>query len=315
MRINRLDLMAFGRFTEKSLDLSDGDLGLHIIYGDNEAGKSTSLRALIAWLFGIDARTKDNFLHSNPKLRIGGELQLLNGKKIEFIRRKGNKDTLLEYGSHAPFDESRFTRFLPAGIDESLFIKLWGIDHGRLIAGGQELLEQSGDLGQALFSAAFGTANLRKILSEMQNSAVDIFKPRGSKALLNKAISDYKDAQKRMRDATLPVSDWKALKKELSKINADISGVEQEINEKNRQKSRLERINRVKGALAERRNDLSKIEELGTVLLLPQDFADQHKTARETLQQALDTKERLEVKLAALNQESGALSIRDDLLK
>lgn len=315
MRINRLDLMAFGHFTEKSLDLSDGNLGLHIIYGDNEAGKSTSLRALIGWLFGIDTRTKDNFLHSNPKLRVGGELQLLDGEKIEFIRRKGNKDTLLKYGSNAPFDESRFTRFLPAGIDQTLFTKLWGIDHGRLIAGGHELLEQSGDLGQALFSAAVGTANLRKILEDMQNSAVGIFKPRGSNAVLNKAISDYKDAQKRMRDATLPVSNWKALQKNLLKINADISGVEQQINEKNKQKNRLERINRVKGALAQRRNYLAKIETLGTVLLLPQDFADQQKTANETLQDALNSKERLEAKLDALNKEFGSLSIREDLLK
>ena len=315
MRINRLDLMAFGHFTEKSIDLSGGDLGLHIIYGDNEAGKSTSLRALIGWLFGIQTRTKDNFLHSNPQLRIGGELQFLNGQKIKFIRRKGNKDTLLKYGSNEPLDESRLTRFLPAGIDETLFTKLWGIDHGRLIAGGQELLEQSGDLGQALFSAAVGTANFRKILEEMQNSAADIFKPRSSKALLNKAIADYKDAQKRMRDAILPVSNWKALQKQLSKINADISGIEQNITEKNKQKNRLERINRVKGALAQRQNYLAKIEELDSVLLLPQDFANQHKTARETLQNALDLKERLEVKLADLNKESDALSVRDDLLK
>lgn len=315
MRINRLDLMAFGRFTEKSLDLSDGDLGLHIIYGDNEAGKSTSLRALIGWLFGIKTTTKYNFLHPNPQLRIGGELQLSNGEKIEFIRRKGNKDTLLQYGSNAPFDESRFTRFLPAGIDKILFKKLWGIDHGRLIAGGQELLEQSGDLGQALFSAAMGTANLRKILEDMRNGALDIFKPKGSKPLLNKAISDYKEAQKKMRDATLPVSNWKALQKDLLKINADISGVEQKINEKNKQKNRLERINRVKGALAQRRNYLAKIEALGAVLLLPQDFAEQQRTAGETLQKALDLKEHHEAKLEALNKESGSLSVREDLLR
>ncbi|MCG8550201.1 MAG: AAA family ATPase [Desulfobacterales bacterium] len=315
MRINRLDLMAFGHFTEKSLDLSDGDQGLHIIYGDNEAGKSTSLRALTGWLFGIQTRTKDNFLHANPTLRIGGELQLSNGRKFEFIRRKGNKDTLLEYGSNVPLDENRLTRFLPDGIDETLFSKLWGIDHGRLIAGGQELLEQSGDLGQALFSAAMGTANLRKILEEMQNSALEIFKPRGSKALLNKAVSDYKETQKKMRDATLPVSNWKALQKQLSEMDADISGVEQEINTQNRQKNRLERINRVKGALAQRRNDLTKIEELGPVLLLPQDFTDQHKTAGETLQNALNLKERLEAKIDALNKESASLRVRDDLLK
>ncbi len=315
MRINRLDLMAFGHFTEKSLNLSDGDLGLHLIYGDNEAGKSTSLRALIGWLFGIPARTNDNFLHSNPQLRIGGGLQLSDGEKIEFIRRKGNKDTLLKYGGDDPFDENQFTRFLPAGMDENIFTKLWGIDHERLIAGGQELLEQSGDLGQALFSAAVGTANLREILLEMQNSAVDIFKPQGSKPALNKAISEYKNAQKRMREATLPVSNWKALQKDLSKTNSDIDVVEQKISEKNKQKSRLERINRVKGALAQRRNFLAKIEELGTVLLLPEDFAEQQKTARETLQKALSTKERLEVKLEALNKDSGSLSVREDLLQ
>nr|WP_320192074.1 AAA family ATPase [uncultured Desulfobacter sp.] len=315
MRINRLDFMAFGHFTKKSLDLSEGDLGLHIIYGDNEAGKSTSLRALIGWLFGIQTRSKDNFLHANPTLRIGGELQLLNGQKFEFIRRKGNKDTLLEYGSNAPLDEDRLTRFLPAGIDEPLFTKLWGIDHGRLIAGGQELLEQSGDLGQALFSAAMGTANLRKILEEMQNSALDIFKPRGSKALLNKAISDYKETQKRMREATLPVSNWKALQQQLSQFNTDISAIEQKISEKNKQKNRLERINRVKGALAQRRNYLTKIEELGTVLLLPHDFADQQKTASDTRQNALNLKERLEAKINVLNTESMSLSVREDLLK
>ena len=315
MRINRLDLIAFGRFTEKSLDLSDGDLGLHLIYGDNEAGKSTSLRALIGLLFGIPARTGDNFVHANPQLRIGGELQLSTGETLEFVRRKGNKDTLLAYGSDDPLDETRFRRFLPSGIDETIFTKLWGIDHERLIAGGQELLEQSGDLGQALFSAAAGTANLRDILMEMQNSAVEIFKPRGSKAVLNRAISDYKDALKRMREATLPVSTWKALQNDLSKTSAAIEEVEKKIDEKNKQKSGLERINRVKGALAQRRNCMGKMEALGTVLLLPEDFSEQLKTVGQTLQTALDAKERLEAKRDLLNKESGSLQVREDLLK
>jgi uncharacterized protein YhaN len=315
MRINRLDLMAFGRFTDTSLDLSRGDQGLHLIYGDNEAGKSTSLRALTGWLFGIPARTGDNFVHANPQLRIGGELQLSTGETLEFVRRKGNKDTLLEYGRDEPLDEARFRRFLPAGIDETVFTRLWGIDHDRLIAGGRDLLEQSGDLGQALFSAAAGTASLRDILTEMQNSAVDIFKPRGSKAVLNSAISAYKDALKRMREATLPVSNWKAMQNDLSRISRAIEAVEEKIDEKNRQKSALERINRVKGALAQRRNCLAKIEALGTVLLLPEDFSDQLKTAGQTLQTALDAKERLEARRDVLNKESGSLRVREDLLK
>ena len=80
MRIDRLDLIAYGSFSGKSLNLAEGNSGFHVIYGDNEAGKSTSLRALIAWLFGIPTRlTNDNYLHSNSQLRIGGKLRLSGG--------------------------------------------------------------------------------------------------------------------------------------------------------------------------------------------------------------------------------------------
>ena len=213
MRIDRLDLIAYGPFSDKSLNLSDGVSGLHLIYGDNEAGKSTSLRALIVWLFGIPTITNDNYLHSNPHLRIGGKLRLSGGEEIEFVRRKGKKGTLLEPGTDAPLDNSVLSPFLPVGMDENLFTKLYGIDHDGLVAGGQELLNQSGDLGQALFSAAVGTASLREILSDLQTGAEELFKPRASKKLVNRAISSFKEAQKRIKDSSLPVAEWKGCKK------------------------------------------------------------------------------------------------------
>ena len=315
MRIDRLDLLAYGPFTEQSLDLSQGNFGLHLIYGDNEAGKSTSLRALIAWLFGISTRTNDNFLHSNPQLRIGGQLRLVDGNTIEFTRKKGNKNTLLKYGTNEALDESILTPFLPANIDELLFTKLWGIDHERLIAGGRELLDQSGDLGQALFSAATGTSNLREVLTDLQNSANQIFKPRASKTKLNQEIAGYKEARKRIREATLPVAVWKKLQKELSGLTAAIDKIDKEVEEKGKKKSRLDRVKRVKGALAERRNVLEKITALGQVDLMPEDFEEKRKTASSNLQSAHDSKERLEVKLLALTNEANTLNVRSDLLE
>ncbi|MDY6973269.1 MAG: AAA family ATPase [Thermodesulfobacteriota bacterium] len=315
MRIDRLDLLAYGPFTEQSLDLADGNFGLHLIYGDNEAGKSTSLRALIAWLFGIPARTNDNFLHSNSQLRIGGQLRLADGSALEFTRKKGNKDTLLKYGTNESLDDGSLVPFIPANIDENLFTKLWGIDHERLIAGGRELLEQSGDLGQALFSAAVGTANLREVLTTMQNSADEIFKSRGSKSVLNQAIASYKKAQKRIKDATLPVFDWKKLQTELSETKAAIEKIEKDIEAKGKVKSRLERVNRVKEVLAERRSVLEKIEALGQVDLLTEDFEKKRKAASSNLQAACETKERLEAKLLRLKGESESLNIRNDLLE
>ncbi len=315
MRIDRLDLIAYGPFTDKSLNLADGESGLHVIYGDNEAGKSTSLRALIAWLFGIPARTNDSFLHSNPQLRIGGKLRLSDGNEIEFVRRKGTKGTLLEYGKDEPLDDAILSPFLPGGVDENLFTKLWGIDHIRLVAGGQELLDQSGDLGQALFSAAVGTASLRKILTELQSGAEEIFKPRASTKILNQAISNFKEAQKKIKDSSLPVAEWKRLQKDLSDTLSAIEQVEKDIDLKSKEKSRLDRLNRVKGALAERRTILGRIDELGGILILPEDFDEKRKTATDNLQSASGAKERAAAKILSLKEESESLSVRNELLE
>ena len=314
MRIDRFDLIAYGPFTDKSLNLSEGDSGLHLIYGDNEAGKSTSLRALIAWLFGIPARTNDNFLHANPQLRIGGKLRLSGGEEIEFIRRKGKKGTLLEPGTVATLDDSALSSFLPVAIDENLFKKLHGIDHDGLIAGGQELLDQSGDLGQALFSAAVGTASLREILFDLRNGAEELFRPRASKKLVNRAISGFKEAQKQIKDSSLPVAAWKRLQKELTDIMAAIQRAEEEIAGKSKEKSRLERLNRVKGALAERRALMARIEALGDVLLVPEDFDDRRKIASGKLQNGSEIKKKAEAKLVRLKEESETLNVRNELL-
>jgi len=72
MRIEQLLPTAFGPFTDLELDFSAP--GLQVVYGPNEAGKSSALRALDAWLFGIPERTRDDFLHPRPALLVGGTL-------------------------------------------------------------------------------------------------------------------------------------------------------------------------------------------------------------------------------------------------
>ncbi len=315
MRIDRLDLIAYGIFTGTVLDLSEGEYGLHLIYGDNEAGKSTSLRALIGLLFGIPVRTNDNFFHANPQLRIGGKLRLSDGSAFEFVRRKGTKGTLLDPKTGMPLDDSVLIPFLPNGLDENLFKKLYGIDHVRLVEGGKELLNQSGDLGQALFTAAMGTASLREILSDLQNSAEALFKPRASTKLVNRAIADFKDAKRRIKEASLPVAQWKRLKKELAGTKAAIETVEEKIKEKRKEKSRMDRFNRVKGALAERRAVRERIDALGQVLLLPEDFGEIFKSAQNSLRSIKEMKTKAEAKLARLKEDAGKIIVRNELLE
>ncbi|WP_419655987.1 hypothetical protein Dvar_50970 [Desulfosarcina variabilis str. Montpellier] len=314
MRIDRLDLIAYGPFSDTVLNLSDGASGLHLIYGDNEAGKSTSLRALIGWLFGIPARTNDNFLHTNPQLRIGGKLRLSDGKALEFVRRKGTKGTLLDPSTGESIDDSALTPFLPGGMDENLFVKLYGIDHIRLVEGGKELLNQSGDLGQALFSAAMGTAILREILSDLRNGAEALFKARASTKIVNKAIGDFRDAKRRVKEASVPVTEWKRLKKDLADTISDIEKAEEDIKDRSKEKSRLDRFNRVKGALAERGTVIERIDALGKVLLLPEELGETLQAARNSLRSIKEIKTKAQAKLVHLNDNAEKIYVQTELL-
>ena len=131
MRIQQLHLSAFGTFTDKHLDFSQPQ-GLHIIYGANESGKSTTLRALLALLFGMPERTSDAYLHSNDQLRIGAILrQSSGGQEWQCYRRKGRKNTLLDQ-QNTPLDDGLIQELL-GGISQEQFTALFCLDHERLV--------------------------------------------------------------------------------------------------------------------------------------------------------------------------------------
>ena len=64
MRFERLDIDRYGCFTGQTLDfgaaLENGDL--HLVYGPNEAGKSTLRDACIDFLFGFPHQTRYDFV-------------------------------------------------------------------------------------------------------------------------------------------------------------------------------------------------------------------------------------------------------------
>ena len=157
MRIGRLDLVRYGRFAGVSLSFPRGAADLHVIYGPNEAGKSTSLAAIEDWLFGIGMRSPYNFLYEHASLRVGGVLES-DGGVLEMVRRKGNKDTLLS-AAGTPLSPEALAPYLH-GVTREFFTRMMSLDHERLNAGGREILEARNEIGQMLFAAGTGLSGL-----------------------------------------------------------------------------------------------------------------------------------------------------------
>ena len=272
MKFQKLDLIAFGHFTEATIDLSAGRFGLHMIFGPNEAGKSSSLRALTDFLYGIPNRTNDAFLHPYPKIRIGGTIERSDGKSLECIRRKGNHGTLRDRSDVAIVAESEMQSCI-GEVDRDLFCSMFGIDHASLRQGGEEIARGGGQLGTTLFSSASGLAGLRDVQSSFTESIERVFKPSGRSGTLVDSINDYKAKKDLQKETQVTAESYN--KHVLGKHNAIDSRnkLDIEIYSKQIEKSRLERISNSVQAIASWRIANSQLDAVANATLLPDEFS------------------------------------------
>ncbi len=187
MRLARLDLVRYGKFTGHTLDFGDGAAArpdLHVVYGPNEAGKSTAFAAYLDLLFGIRATKEPNyaFLHPYPTMRIGARLGLAGGDR-DVVRIRRAQATLLD-AQDRPLDEGLIAADL-GGIGRDGYRSMFSLDDDSLEQGGEEILASRGDLGQILFSGSAGAAGLSQALERMREEADRFFRPGAQKTRLN----------------------------------------------------------------------------------------------------------------------------------
>ncbi|MEY4508840.1 MAG: hypothetical protein RLZZ450_962 [Pseudomonadota bacterium] len=201
MRFDRLSLTAYGPFTERTLDFSGRPHAVQLVYGPNEAGKSSTLRAVLGLLYGIHARTGDAHTHEHTKLRIGATLVDRAGNAQRFVRRKGNKNTL-EDGDGNLLAESAIAGML-GGLNQDLFTQMFGLDHVRLREGAEALLRGGGQLGEVLFDASLGGRGIHTLIESLRAEADALYKQRGRTPELNAALESLREKKKLRTDAML----------------------------------------------------------------------------------------------------------------
>lgn len=285
MKIIELNLIAFGPFTNTVLNLSEGKEGLHLIYGPNEAGKSSALRALRQMLYGIPQRSTDNFLHPYNKLRIGARLRHSDGTEIEFIRRKGHTKTLRAADDKTLLDNASLTRFLN-GVHESLFETMFGIGHEELVRGGEEIVNGGGNIGQALFTAGAGILRLRRVREGLQAEAGELFKPSAQKPVINKTIAEIRETQKALRAAELSGPTWLQHEKALRDAEKRINVLAAELEHRQQERHRLERIRKALPLIAKRKELQKAYTEFADAPILPEDFGESRRDMVTTLRTA-----------------------------
>lgn len=135
MKINKLKINGFGKLYKKELELGDN---INIIFGKNEAGKSTILKFIDSMLYGIsknkNGKDLSDFDRFNPwsKNEFSGKLEytLDNGKAYEVYRDFKKKSTIIynqnkeDISKEFKVDKSKNIDFFveQTSIDESTFL-------------------------------------------------------------------------------------------------------------------------------------------------------------------------------------------------
>jgi uncharacterized protein YhaN len=283
MRIHELNLIRYGKFTERRIELPFSEQDIHLIVGPNEAGKSTVRSAIGDWLFGIPTRTPLAFLHPMPELRIGGSIERAvnvaseDGSKssLAFDRTKGNKNTL-RTPQDALLPDTVLQPWL-GGLDASAFNRMYALDHAMLVEGGAGILSASDDLGRMLFQSASGMEHLGQVLQRLQDEEDALWAPRKSASReYYIALEAFNKAHEELTKGTLRTRDWKAQHEALIECERALNLARQRHAETRAQISRLERIRRVQPLLLSldaSQNQLDGLLAREPTPLLPEDAA------------------------------------------
>ncbi|CZT34869.1 ATP-binding protein [Rhizobium sp. 9140] len=213
MRLSALDLVRYGKFTGKQLDFGPARPGkpdLHLVYGPNEAGKSTLFSAVLDLFFGIEGRSPYNFLHPYPAMRIGATVET-GGRGQSLFRVKRQQNTLID-ANEQPLPEGLLANAFGT-VDRATYQLMFSLDDDSIEKGGESILRSEGELGSLLFSASSGLPDLTGVMAELKGRTDAFYRPQARKHRLAELKAEL-DALKDER-AAIDVSqrEYTALRK------------------------------------------------------------------------------------------------------
>jgi len=206
MRFARLSLERYGRFENCELDFRAGSPDLHVIYGANEAGKTTSLAAVSDLLFGFPTRSPYNFIFDYSLLRVGASLE--DGPRTLVCRRKkGSAGTLLD-ADDTVIDEAPLLAMLK-GQTRDTFGLAFSLDQEALRSGGKAMVEARNDVGRALFAAGSGLTGVANKLKDLERESDAIWAPTAAaRRSFTQAHRDLQEHSRTVRDTALKPKTW-----------------------------------------------------------------------------------------------------------
>ena len=305
MRLTELRIDNYGGYAARSLVIPEG-AGLSVIYGPNEAGKSTCLEAISDFLFSIPPNTARGSLFGYDGMRISASMRMADDRLISLKRRKGRGRTLADADGTA-LDEAALVPVLGA-ITRDRFGTLFGLNHDTLRAGGERLLQADGDIGRLIIEAGGGLRTLIARLDAIDDEAGRLFDGRRSSArAFYQHLDAFDEADRAIREGQFTRETYEQARKQAQAATAKLKGLRDERLTLAARIARTDRTIRVAPRLRELDEMTVSLDAFADVADLPSDFAARVHAAATALtvaegglQSTTDRRDRLQVRIDGL---------------
>jgi len=199
MKLTKLHINGFGRFGQEIV--GPFDPGITVVYGPNEAGKSTLLEFIRTVLFGFPRQARDKHYPPLSGGRHGGLIEFCDDSgdiwSLErFTGPKGGQFTLRQGTGASSSDEGTLRR-LTAHATKDLFRNVYAFTLDELQSRG--LLKDDAVAGQ-IYSVGMGVARLPVFAADLRKRKEDLFKTRGSAQQLPKLLAELANGDKRLKE-------------------------------------------------------------------------------------------------------------------
>ncbi|MCA0173474.1 AAA family ATPase [Bacillus sp. RAR_GA_16] len=219
MKLNGVEIYGFGKFENEQIqNISDE---LHLVFGENEAGKSTLIAFIEYVLFGFKAR-QDNNYNMNNLPRFGGVLSVeVNEESLRIERTKDlTSEQVVIYYSNGTYGDRDDLKALLNGMNRTSFRQIFFCDLTTL---NEYQTYDEDSWNQILYEAGMsGGASLLAIEKNLDKWQGEIFKPGGRKPLLNEKLEIYESLKKRTSDWEKKNASYNQLIKKVEELERKI---------------------------------------------------------------------------------------------
>ncbi|MFL5321109.1 MAG: AAA family ATPase [Myxococcaceae bacterium] len=299
MRIDRLRIDGFGHFRNFDLELKPG---LNVLYGPNEAGKSTLLAFMRAVLFGFEKRA-DPQRYENEDGPYGGELQLTTAQGPLRVRRMGGGkrkfegELIVKDGQGELLGEGRLKEAL-FQVNKTLFKEVFAFSLSELQS--LEAFVEQKDLSEAIFAAGTqGAHRLPEALAALRQSTSDLYTPGGKTRALNQVLAQLHDVRDRLEQLGNRPEAYFAARARLEELGALESKLQAELDGRTLKRDRLRRLVSVGQPLQELRLVRAELSALPDFSSFPEGASARLETLSAALERARSVKVGREQELAA----------------